>query len=108
MRKALAVSLALFLSACGVGGGQGPYVPPVGPDMGRTEVTLEQVPAGPDSSGKDVRLAFRLRRSTTPQMIYTNTGGKCVTFQTGTPDRNYYAMGADLSSLIPVGTLGVE
>jgi hypothetical protein len=53
-------------------------------------------------------VAFRLRRITTPQIIYTNSGGKCVTFQTGTPDRNYYTMGADLSSLIPVGTLGVE
>ena len=53
-------------------------------------------------------VAFRLRRITTPQIIYTNSGGKCVTFQTGTPDRNYYTMGADLGSLIPVGTLGVE
>lgn len=53
-------------------------------------------------------VAFRLRRITTPQIIYTNSGGKCVTFQTGTADRNYYTMGADLSSLIPVGTLGVE
>lgn len=212
MRKALAVSLALFLSACGVVGGQGPYVPPAGPDMAESEVKLVQVPAGPDSSGSDVRLlwvktaggarvrlgqnvhavelskavgvpvqcafeesgvdgthacvptgpvavlaptyffdnactirlhvetpecrsclshapmvgvyyvaapntsvtcvnkarAFTLKRISTPQIVYYQNGGKCVTYGTGQTNFNYWLLDKEVTALLPTGTLGVE
>lgn len=57
MRKALHLALALFLSGCGGTGSQGPFVPPAAQDMA-TEAMLQQVPAGPDVSGADVRLLW--------------------------------------------------
>ena len=57
MRKALALLLVLALPACGAAGGQGPYVQPAATDMAQPPA-LEQIPAGPDLSGNDVRLLW--------------------------------------------------
>ena len=52
--------------------------------------------------------AFTLKRISTPQIVYYQNGGKCVTYGTGQTNFNYWLLDKEVTALLPTGTLGVE
>ena len=52
--------------------------------------------------------AFTLKRISTPQIVYYQNGGKCITHSTGATGNNYYVLDKEVTALLPTGRLGVE
>jgi len=52
--------------------------------------------------------AFTLKRISTPQIVYYQNGGKCVTYGTGQTNFNYWLLDKEVTALLPMGRLGVE